>query len=125
METGETVKLPRLKLLLASLAVPVLFTGCQSPDVYYWGHYEDLAYTTYAKPDKAPPEMQVQLMEEDLHKAISANKPVPPGFHAQLGYLYFQLGKLDLARREFVTEKTQFPESAVFMDRMLANLSKK
>jgi len=119
------VKLPRLKLLLASLAVPVLFTGCQSPDVYYWGHYEDLAYTTYAKPDKAPPEMQVQLMEEDLHKAISANKPVPPGFHAQLGYLYFQLGKLDLARREFVTEKTQFPESAVFMDRMLANLSKK
>ena len=119
------MKRPRLKLLLASLAAPVLFTSCQSPDVYYWGHYEDLVYTSYARPDKAPPEMQVQLMEEDLHKAISANKPVPPGFHAHLGYLYFQLGKLDLAQREFVTEKTQFPESAVFMDRLLANLSKK
>ncbi len=125
METRETVKRSRLKLLLTSLAVPVLFTGCRSPDVYYWGHYEDLVYTTYAKPDKAPPEMQVQIMEEDLQKAISANKPVPPGFHAQLGYLYYQLGKADLARQEFENEKKQFPESTVFMDRMLANLAKK
>ena len=50
------MKHPGLKLLLASLAAPVLFTGCQSPDVYYWGHYEDLVYTAYAKPDKAPPD---------------------------------------------------------------------
>jgi hypothetical protein len=125
MEARKTVKHPRLKLLLASLAAPVLFAGCQSPDVYYWGHYEDLVYTAYAKPDKAPPEMQVRAMEEDLHKAISANKPVPPGFHAHLGYLFFQLGKADLARQEFENERKQFPESAVFMDRMLANLSKK
>ena len=124
MEAWEIVKLPGLKLLLASLAVPVLLTGCRSPDVYYWGHYEALVYTAYARPDKAPPEMQVQLMEEDLHKAISVNKPVPPGFHAHLGYLYFQLGKADLAQQEFENEKKQFPESAVFMDRMLANLSK-
>ena len=114
-----------LQRLLVLLAAPVLLAGCRSPDVYYWGRYEDLVYTTYAKPDKASPEIQVQIMEEDLQKAISANKPVPPGFHAQLGYLYFQLGKLDLAQREFETEKRQFPESAVFMDRMLANLAKK
>jgi hypothetical protein len=35
------------------------------------------------------------------------------------------LGKLDLAQQEFIKEKTQFPESTVFMDRMLANLTKK
>ena len=114
-----------LQRFLVLLAAAVLFMGCRSPDVYYWGRYEDLVYTTYAKPDKAPPEMQVQTMEEDLHRAVSANKPVPPGFHAQLGYLYSQTGKLDLAQREFETEKQQFPESAVFMDRLLANLTKK
>ena len=123
MEAGKTVN--NLKWLLVPLAIPVLFMGCQSPDTYYWGHYENLVYVMYAKPDKVPPEEQAEVMEADLQKAIAANKPVPPGFHAQLGYVYFQLGKLDLAQREFVSEKKQFPESTVFMDRMLANLTKK
>ena len=125
METGQRVKVARTQWRLLLLAIPLLITGCQSPDIYYWGHYENLVYVMYAKPDKVSPEMQAQVMEGDLHKAASANKPVPPGFHAQLGYVYFQLGKLDLARQEFENEKQQFPESAVFMDRMLANLSNK
>ena len=124
MEPGQTVSLPQLKLLLLPLAV-MLFTGCRSPDIYYWGHYEDVIYGMYAHPDKVPPEVQVQLMEQDEHKAVSANKPLPPGFHAHLGYAYYQLGKLDLARQEFEAEKQQFPESAVFMDRLLGNMAKK
>ena len=123
MEAGKTVS--NLKWLLVPLAIPILFTGCQSPDTYYWGHYEDLVYVMYAKPDKVPPEKQAEVMEADLQKAIAANKPVPPGFHAHLGYVYFELGKLDLAQREFVSEKKQFPESTVFMDRRLANRVKK
>jgi len=102
-----------------------LLAGCQSPNIYYWGHYEDLVYVTYAKPGKLPPEAQVLKMEEDIQKAAAANKPLPPGFHAYLGYLDYQMGKADLARQEFEKEKAQFPESAVFMDRMLAGLQKK
>jgi hypothetical protein len=79
----------------------------------------------YASPDKVPPERQAEIMEADLQKASAANKPVPPGFHAHLGYVYFSMGKLDLAQQQFVNEKTQYPESTVFMDRMLANLTKK
>jgi len=47
-----------------------------------------------------------------------------PGFHAQLGYAYYELGKVDQARQEFETEKADFPESAVLMDRLLARLKK-
>jgi hypothetical protein len=122
MEAVETVNHAPIKLLPILLAVPLLITGCQSPTVYYWGHYEDLVYVTYAKPGKLPPEAQVLKMEEDLQKAASANKPVPPGFHAYLGYLDYELGKPDLARQEFEKEKAQFPESTVFMDRMMTNL---
>jgi hypothetical protein len=78
----------------------------------------------YATPGKAMPEMQVTKLAEDWQKAQSKNKPVPPGFHAHLGYLYAQLGKVDQARQEFETEKVNFPESAVLMDRLLANLDK-
>jgi len=69
--------------------------------------------------------MQVEKLEQDYQQARAANKPVPPGFHAYLGFLYFQLGKMDQAKQEFMTEKANFPESAVFMDRLLANLDKK
>ena len=51
-------------------------------------------------------------------------KPVPPGWHAHLGYLYYHAGKLDQARQEFETEKATFPESTVFMNRLLAKLPK-
>jgi len=113
----------RLGLLLG-LAV-ALTTGCAPPTIYSWGRYETLVYVSYAHPDKAPPDSQVTRLEEDYQKARSKNKKVPPGFHAHLGSLYYQLGKTDQARQEFQTEKTEFPESTVMMDRLLANLDKK
>ncbi len=115
----------QLKSTLILIAAVFLLAGCRSPDIYYWGNYEKIIYGMYAHPDKVPPEAQVQKMEEDMHKAVSVNKPLPPGFHAHLGYVFSQLGKADLARQEFENEKRQFPESAVFMDRLLGNLAKK
>lgn len=98
----------------------LLLAGCQTArPLYYWGHYEPMTYTGYEKPDKAPPERQIEWMLEDEQKAAAANLPVHPGFHAYLGYLYYQTGKYDLAAKEFEAEKQQFPESAHFMDRML------
>jgi hypothetical protein len=101
-------------------AMLALLTGCAAPTIYSWGHYEELIYSSYATPGKVSPQMEVEKLEEDYQKARAANKPVPPGWHAQLGYLYYQLGKLDQAKQEFMTEKANFPESTVFMDRLLA-----
>jgi len=123
MDAAEAVN-PKHKILFLPLAV-ALMTGCQSHEVYYWGHYENLVYTTYAKPGKATAESQVLVMQADEQKAAAANKPLPPGFHAHLGCLYYQTGKGDLALEEFQKEKTQFPESAVLMDRLSANTTKK
>ena len=106
------------------LLLAILSAGC-AHTIYYWGHYEDLIYVSYSKPGKLPPEAQIEKLEADYQKARSANKPVPPGFHAHLGNLYYQVGKVDQARQEFETEKAQFPESAVFMDRLIASLNKK
>ena len=107
------------------MTLAVWLTGCAAPTLYSRTHYEELVYLSYAKPEKATPEMQVKQMQADIRRAQSANKLLPPGFHAHLGYLYYQLGQLKEAQQEFQSEKAQFPESAVFMDRLLANLDKK
>ena len=114
-----------MKRVLLFLALAGLLTGCSAPKIYSWGRYEDLVYTMYAEPGKATPEYQIERMEADLEKARAKNKPVHPGFHAHLGYLYAQIGKLDQATQALENEKAQFPESAVFVDRLLANLQRK
>ena len=68
------------------------------------------------------PDKQLQKLEEEQQKAVSKGKPLPPGFQANLGYLYFQTGQLDKAAMAFEAEKKQFPESAVYMDLVLAKL---
>ena len=113
--------------LLGWTVLLFLLAGCQAPgpqSIYVWGHYQELIYTSYAEPGKVPPELQVEKLEEDFQKARAADRPVPPGFHAHLGVLYYQLGKPDQAYQEFQTEKANFPESAVFMDRLLNGLKR-
>lgn len=114
-----------MKRVLLLVALAALSAGCSTPTMYSWGQYEELVYTMYAKPGEALPELQIEKLEEDLQKARSRDQPVPPGFHAHLGYLYVQIGKLDQAKQELETERALFPESAVFMDRLLANLQPK
>lgn len=101
----------------------MLFSGCQTVQpLYYWGSYEPLIYLSYVKPDKATPEIQIAKLEEDIQKAAAKDQLVSPGLHAQLGYAYLQLGQTDKAAAEFEKERYLFPESAPFMDRMLAKL---
>jgi hypothetical protein len=110
----------------AALAAVLLLAGCATQQglLYTWGGYEQLIYTSYAFPGTMPPERQVEALEQDLQKARAANARLPPGWHAHLGYLYSELGKLDQARQELRTEKAEYPESAVFTDRLLANMEK-
>jgi hypothetical protein len=112
--------------LLCLGVVAAALAGCaaRNATLYAWGDYENVVYGSYAAPGKYPPQAQVEALEKDYQVARAENQRMPPGWHAHLGYLYFQLGKSDQARQEFMTEKAQFPESTVLMDRLLGSLSK-
>jgi len=100
-------------------------SGCApAPSLYYWGEYEDLIYQMYAEPGSADPATQIAKLREDIGKAGEAGKPVSPGLHAHLGYLYFLQSDTHAAVLEFETEKKLFPESATFVDGMLGRLKK-
>lgn len=97
-----------------------LLAGCQAHrPLYYWGNYETLVYQSYVSPEKAPPERQIEKLNEDVQKASAANLSVAPGVHAHLGYLHYRLGHLDQATKEFDLERKLFPESATFIDTLL------
>ena len=103
-----------------------LLGGCATAPhtIYSWGNYEDLIYASYVSPQDLPAEKQVEVLEKDYQVARSTNQRLPPGWHTHLASLYYQIGKPDQARQELLTEKAEFPESAVFVDRLIANLKK-
>lgn len=110
-----------MKIRLLLLIAAILATGCATRNtLYQWGNYENQIYAMYADSGKTSPQDQIAKLESDREQARAANKALPPGFQAHLGYLYFQTGKLDQAVAAFETEKLLFPESRPYMDRLIA-----
>jgi len=109
-------------ILLVSCSI---LTGCATSEpLYYWGDYEELIYQMYIEPGSADSATQIQKLKEDINKASTAGKPVPPGLHAHLGYMYFLQSDTHAAVLEFEMEKKLFPESAKFVDGLMGRLKK-
>ena len=113
-----------MKALIGLPALAVLAGCATAPSTYSWGSYEEVIYASYVSRSDVPAEKQVELLEKDYQVARSENRRLPPGWHAHLGYLYYEMGKADQARQELLTEKAEFPESTVFVNRLLANVKK-
>lgn len=107
---------------VSQVCITCFFFGCANPSTYYWGKYENQIYKMYVVPEQAMAEAQVEVLELDIEKARSKDKPLAPGVRAHLGFLYFQLGRYDEARQAFEAEKVAFPESAKLMDRFILKL---
>jgi hypothetical protein len=54
-----------------------------------------------------------------IDAASTNNAAVPPGIYAEYGYLQLQQGKNLTAVDLFKQEESHWPESKVFMDRMI------
>lgn len=117
-------KLFALSRVVAGMAVgSALLAGCAAgpKSMYQWEGYQPQVYEYFKGESK---EAQVAELERGLEKIKSANGAVPPGYHAQLGLLYSNLGKDDQMVQEFQTEKALFPESGAYIDFLMKNVKK-
>ena len=107
----------------AAAAVGMLVACAAKPvPLYMWESFPHQQYDTLQR-DGASPEQQMQAMEQHMEKARAANAALPPGFRAHLGMLELNVGHADRARQLFESEKSAFPESAPYMDKLLAKLN--
>ncbi|ATZ10836.1 DUF4810 domain-containing protein [Erwinia amylovora] len=113
-----------IKIISVATAA-LLMAACagKKETTYYWGDYQSTLYGYYQH-DKSP-QQQIDSLNAIVEQAKAKNKPVPPGLHAQLGLLYADTSRPDLALQQFNTEKTLFPESAAYMDYLMRNKAKK
>lgn len=104
------------------LLLAMFLAGCAANNaptrIYAWENYENTLYQYYTSENS--PQEQIAALNKLIETARATNKQVPPGVHAQLGLLYSKTGQMELAVAEFNAEKTQFPESATYMDFLLS-----
>lgn len=101
---------------LPVVAVLLLLSACASPRLYEWGGYEPSLYKLMKNPQ------DVQKYGEKLLSTIERGESsgkVPPGLYAEYGYVLVQLNKPQEAIAFFEKEKTHWPESSVFMNKMI------
>ena len=103
--------------LLSACAEP----GPQPP-AYGWGGYENFVYAMYAKPGEATPEAQIEQLSADIEQSESAGYQAGPGLYAHLGYMQYLTGNVGAARDALERERSLYPESTAFVDRLLTQL---
>ncbi len=110
--------------VLLIVGISVLFmSGCSSqpnPSLYYYGDYTESYYTTKRE---TTPENALALqkaIEEAIEKRDNGSSGrVAPGMYANLGYIYLKAGETGKAIENFEKEKSIYPESTIFMNRMI------
>ncbi len=106
------------RLILAVAVLCVVLPGCAvNHQKYEWGKYDPSLYAYYKDPAKVA-ELTGSLAAV-VKAAESKGVPVPPGVYAEYGYLLLQQGKSNEAIDLFKREETHWPESKIFMDRMI------
>jgi len=117
--------LKKVKYIVPVIAV-IILAGCApqpAKPLYNYAGYSD-SYYAYKK--NMTPESTLQL-EKSIEEAINGTENsrsgrVAPGMHANLGYLYLKAGKPNEAIASFTIEKTVYPESTLFMDKLITRI---
>lgn len=98
-----------------------LLTGCATQVTeagYFWGNYSTTLYDYTKSPSEETLEAHVTELREIIEASDERELKVPPGIHAELGFMLSKQGKDELAPQHFAQEIELYPESRIFIERL-------
>lgn len=109
--------------LLHAIAVAALAAGlqaCATRQTHYeWGNYDDALYTSYKNPQDR--QAFVASLKTIILESERTRGKAPPGIYAEYGYALYEEGSAAEAIVYFKKERDAWPESRVFMEKMISN----
>jgi hypothetical protein len=121
------VDVPREAVRFAlALAALVAAAGCVTPPrtMYAWCGYEESLYRMYVETGDFDAAVEAQRLAVEVERAQLEGRDVAPGVHAHLAMLCARMGDAAGAEAHLRAEKAAFPESAVFVDGLLARMGR-
>jgi hypothetical protein len=87
--------------------------------MYAWGDYDRRVYAFHKNPQNR--EEWVEGLKTVILASEGQGRRIPPGICAEYGYALQEEGRNQEAIAYYQKEKTLWPESALFMDKMIRN----
>lgn len=117
-----------MKKFVVMLFVAGLFAGgCapQKPQMYCWENYSHTLYDYTKNPSDESYAKHKECLLKIIDSSAKNELRVPPGVYAELGYDLLKEGKTEEGKKYLLLEKETYPESALFMDKLLAKADEK
>ena len=103
----------------------VLFAGCQKaqPPLYLWNNYVKTS-SEYGMNGHEKKILEEHLLElkEIITQSNESKQRVAPGIYAEYAQMLFETNKTLKAKKYFLLEKETYPESSIFINRVIKKL---
>lgn len=111
------------KYFYFSVVLMLLLSGCtQKPkSLYYWGeYYKSEQNTAGNEGNEVVKKDRITILQEIVTN--DGKGKVAPGIYAEYAQLLYENGQKDEAKKYFLLEKSTYPESVIFIDRVIEKL---
>jgi len=107
------------KLFFISICVISLASCSTQKQLYVWHNYDTTSYMYLKNSDEKSIQELLKTYENIIQKQHGTRKTPPPGVHADYGFLLLQANKTEQGKEMLLKEMTLYPESKVFIERIL------
>ncbi len=119
MQNNKTIPL----LVITTIALLMSACSTKQEPLYIYGDYSQSYYDSKKNLGvNTALELQKSIEYAIENASESRSGRVAPGMYANLGYIYLKGGKAAQAIESFNKEKSIYPESAHFMNRMIKKI---
>jgi hypothetical protein len=109
-----------MKKLLSLLIPVILLASCTvTKPLYSWHKYEISSYNYLKNNDEKSTQELIKNYEEITAKQKGSRQVVPPGIYADYGFILLQMGKNEEGNAMLEKEIALYPESKIFIDRII------
>lgn len=105
----------------ALVAIAFFVAGCAGEKpLYDWGDYSSTLLAKY-KGNLSTSDYSERL-RSNISRLEAKNAKVPPGLYAEYGFALLEAGNEKAALRQFAKERSSYPESVAFIDKIVGRL---
>lgn len=109
-----------MKKLFILLIPVILLASCTSTKpLYSWSKYDISSYNYLKNNDEKSSQELIKNYEAIIAKQKGSRRVVPPGIYADYGFILLQTGKTEEGNAMLEKEIALYPESKIFIDRII------
>ena len=109
-----------MKKLIPAIAVGLLLASCQmQKPLYTWHNYSNTSYNYIKNSDEKSTNELVETYKKIIEKQEGTRGVVPPGIYGDYAFILMKQNKNAEAKVMLQKEIELYPESKIFMDRIL------